>query len=145
PDKRFWSELHRRLDAAAAGHLTTGPSIEKSIAPLRSVVAEPMRFGRLFLAGGAAHIVPPAGAKGLNLAASDVHYLAEGLIAHYRGGSDAGLDAYSARALARVWKAERFSWWMTSLLHKFPDTGAFGHRIPLGERDYLGAPRAPPP
>jgi p-hydroxybenzoate 3-monooxygenase len=142
PDERFWEELRRRLDPKAAEHLTLGPSIEKSIAPLRSFVAEPMRFGRLFLAGDAAHIVPPTGAKGLNLAASDVHYLSEALIAHYRGGSDTGLDAYSARALARVWKAERFSWWMTSLLHKFPDTGPFGQRIQLAELDYLVGSRA---
>jgi len=137
PDDRFWEELRRRLDPDAAAHLETGPAIEKSIAPLRSFVAEPMRFGRLFLAGDAAHIVPPTGAKGLNLAASDVHYLAEGLIAHYREKSAAGLDAYSARALARVWKAERFSWWMTSLLHRFPDSGAFGERIQLAELEYL--------
>jgi p-hydroxybenzoate 3-monooxygenase len=142
PDEKFWAELRRRLDPEAVQHLTTGPSIEKSIAPLRSFVAEPMRFGRMFLAGDAAHIVPPTGAKGLNLAASDVHYLAEGLIAHYRSRSDAGLDAYSARALARVWKAERFSWWMTSLLHKFPDTGPFGQRIQLAELDYLTSSRA---
>ena len=142
PDEKFWAELRRRLDAAAVGHLRTGPSIEKSIVPLRSFVVEPIRFGRLFLAGDAAHIVPPTGAKGLNLAASDVHYLAEGLIAHYRDGSDAGLDAYSARALARVWKAERFSWWMTSLLHKFPDIGPFGERIQLAELDYLVGSRA---
>jgi p-hydroxybenzoate 3-monooxygenase len=142
PDEKFWEELRRRLDDDAAAHLTTGPSIEKSIAPLRSFVAEPMRFGRLFLAGDAAHIVPPTGAKGLNLAASDVHYLSEALIEHYRSASDAGLDAYSARALARVWKAERFSWWMTSLLHKFPDTGPFGQRIQLAELDYLVGSRA---
>jgi p-hydroxybenzoate 3-monooxygenase len=142
PDDRFWDELRHRLDPDAARHLVTGPSIEKSIAPLRSFVAEPMRFGRLFLAGDAAHIVPPTGAKGLNLAASDVHYLAEALIDYYRGGSDLGLDHYSARALARVWKAERFSWWMTSLLHRFPDTGAFGQRIQLAELDYLVGSRA---
>jgi p-hydroxybenzoate 3-monooxygenase len=142
PDDKFWDELRRRLDKDAAARLVTGPSIEKSIAPLRSFVAEPMRFGRLFLAGDAAHIVPPTGAKGLNLAASDVHYLAEALIDHYRGGSDTGLDHYSARALARVWKAERFSWWMTSLLHRFPDTGAFGQRIQLAELDYLVGSRA---
>jgi p-hydroxybenzoate 3-monooxygenase len=141
-DDRFWDELRRRLDPDAAGRLITGPSIEKSIAPLRSFVAEPMRFGRLFLAGDAAHIVPPTGAKGLNLAASDVHYLSETLIDHYRGGSDLGLDHYSARVLARVWKAERFSWWMTSLLHRFPDTGAFGQRIQLAELDYLVGSRA---
>jgi p-hydroxybenzoate 3-monooxygenase len=142
PDDKFWDELRRRLDQDAAAHLVTGPSIEKSIAPLRSFVGEPMRFGRLFLAGDAAHIVPPTGAKGLNLAASDVHYLAEALIDHYRGGTDQGLDQYSARALARVWKAERFSWWMTSLLHRFPDTGAFGQRIQLAELDYLVGSRA---
>ena len=142
PDDKFWDELRRRLGQEAAARLATGPSIEKSIAPLRSFVAEPMRFGRLFLAGDAAHIVPPTGAKGLNLAASDVHYLSEALIDHYRNGSDKGLDCYSARALARVWKAERFSWWMTSLLHRFPDTGPFGQRIQLAELDYLVGSRA---
>ncbi|WP_119300125.1 4-hydroxybenzoate 3-monooxygenase [Dongia deserti] len=142
PDDRFWNELRRRLDKQAVARLVSGPSIEKSIAPLRSFVAEPMRFGRLFLAGDAAHIVPPTGAKGLNLAASDVHYLAEAFIDHYRGGSDKGLDHYSPRALARVWKAERFSWWMTSLLHRFPDTGPFGQRIQLAELDYLAGSRA---
>jgi p-hydroxybenzoate 3-monooxygenase len=142
PDDKFWGELRRRLDSKAAAHLATGPSIEKSIAPLRSFVAEPMRFGRLFLAGDAAHIVPPTGAKGLNLAASDVHYLSEAFIDHYRNGSDKGLDSYSARALARVWKAERFSWWMTSLLHRFLDTGPFGQRIQLAELDYLVGSRA---
>jgi len=142
PDDKFWTELRRRLDKNAAAHLVTGPSIEKSIAPLRSFVAEPMRFGRLLLAGDAAHIVPPTGAKGLNLAASDVHYLSEALIDYYRSGSEKGLDSYSARALARVWKAERFSWWMTSLLHKFPDSGPFGQRIQLAELDYLVGSRA---
>ncbi|HET6159947.1 MAG TPA: 4-hydroxybenzoate 3-monooxygenase [Dongiaceae bacterium] len=141
-DDAFWSELRRRLDKDAAAHLVTGPSIEKSIAPLRSFVAEPMRFGRMFLAGDAAHIVPPTGAKGLNLAASDVHYLSEALIEYYRSGSEKALDGYSARALARVWKAERFSWWMTSLLHRFPDTGPFGQRIQLAELDYLVGSRA---
>ena len=136
-DTKFWDELKRRLDPEAANHLVTGPSIEKSIAPLRSFVAEPMRFGRLFLAGDAAHIVPPTGAKGLNLAASDVRYLAEGLIEHYAERSSAGLDAYSSRALARVWKAERFSWWMTGVLHRFADAGAFGQRMQLAELDYL--------
>jgi p-hydroxybenzoate 3-monooxygenase len=113
PDDRFWDELKRRLDEEAVDHLVTGPSIEKSIAPLRSFVAEPMRFGRLFLAGDAAHIVPPTGAKGLNLATSDVHYLSQALREFYAEKSSAGLDDYSRRALARVWKAERFSWWMT--------------------------------
>ena len=142
PDGKFWTELQRRLDPTAAARLVTGPAIEKSIAPLRSFVAEPMRFGRLFLAGDAAHIVPPTGAKGLNLAASDVRYLAEGLIDHYRGGSDKGLDAYSPRALCRIWKAERFSWWFTSILHRFPDTGPFGQKIQLAELDYLVGSRA---
>ena len=141
PDNRFWDELRRRLDADAACDLVTGPSIEKSIAPLRSFVAEPMRFGRLFLAGDAAHIVPPTGAKGLNLAVSDVHYLAEGLIGHYRG-SPTELDAYSARALSRIWKAERFSWWMTMLLHRLPDDGPFGHKIQQAELGYLAGSRA---
>jgi len=137
PDARFWEELKRRLDARAAADLVTGPSIEKSIAPLRSFVAEPMRFGRLFLAGDAAHIVPPTGAKGLNLAASDVRYLFDGLVEHYRNGRSRGLDAYSERALRRVWKAERFSWWMTMLLHRLPDNGPFGDRIQRAELDYL--------
>jgi len=143
-DQRFWDELRRRLDQRAADSLVTGPSIEKSIAPLRSYVAEPMRHGRLFLAGDAAHIVPPTGAKGLNLAASDVHYLSDALVAYYRGGSghessgkEAGIDAYSDRCLRRVWKAVRFSWWFTSMMHKFPDTGAFGQKIQEAELDYL--------
>ena len=135
-DERFWGELARRIGPAAAG-LVTGPSIEKSIAPLRSFVAEPMRFGRLFLAGDAAHIVPPTGAKGLNLAASDVFYLSEGLAQFYRDNSVAGIDAYSDRALARVWKAERFSWWMTALLHRFPGQTPFDLRLQRAELDYL--------
>jgi p-hydroxybenzoate 3-monooxygenase len=142
PDERFWGELELRLDARAASALVTGPSLEKSIAPLRSFVAEPMRFGRLFLAGDAAHIVPPTGAKGLNLAASDVHYLFDGLAEHYRHGRDDGLNAYSERALRRVWKAERFSWWMTMLLHRFPDHGPFGEKIQLAELAYLFDSRA---
>jgi p-hydroxybenzoate 3-monooxygenase len=136
-DEAFWDELRRRLPASVADAVVTGPSIEKSVAPLRSFVAEPMRFGRLFLAGDAAHIVPPTGAKGLNLAASDVHYLSEALIEHYGERSDAGIDGYSQRALSRVWKAERFSWWMTSTLHRFPDTDPFGQRIQEAELDYL--------
>ncbi len=136
-DDQFWDELKLRLDEEAADQLVTGPSIEKSIAPLRSFVAEPMQFGRLFLAGDAAHIVPPTGAKGLNLAASDVHYLAEALREVYGDKSSAGIDAYSAKALARVWKAERFSWWMTSMLHLFPDTDEFSARIQLAELNYL--------
>jgi len=142
PDERFWAELRKRLDARAAANLVAGPSIEKSIAPLRSFVAEPMRFGRLFLAGDAAHIVPPTGAKGLNLAASDVRYLFDGLVEHYRHGRSNGLDAYSARALRRIWKAERFSWWMTMLLHRFPDHGPFGEKIQLAELEYLFSSRA---
>jgi p-hydroxybenzoate 3-monooxygenase len=136
-DERFWDELRLRLPERHAQALTTGPSFEKSIAPLRSFVTEPMRFGRLFLAGDAAHIVPPTGAKGLNLAASDVHYLFEGLRAFYADKSEAEIDAYSARALSRVWKAERFSWSMTSMLHRFPETGDFDQRIQEAELDYL--------
>ena len=136
-DDRFWDELRRRLDPAMAEAMVTGPSIEKSIAPLRSFVAEPMRFGRLFLAGDAAHIVPPTGAKGLNLAASDVKYLSSAFIEHYREKSDAGIDHYSQRALARVWRAERFSWWLTSLMHRFPDTGGFGQKVQEAELEYL--------
>ncbi|MGB3391613.1 MAG: 4-hydroxybenzoate 3-monooxygenase [Pseudaminobacter sp.] len=136
-DERFWDELRRRLPEEAAAGITTGPSFEKSIAPLRSFVAEPMRFGRLSLVGDAAHIVPPTGAKGLNLAASDVHYLFEGLREHCLEKSPAGLEAYSGRALARVWKAVRFSWWMTTMLHRFPDTDDFGQRIQEAELDYL--------
>ena len=118
-DDAFWAELQRRLPAEVAARLVTGPSIEKSIAPLRSFVAEPMRHGNLFLAGDAAHIVPPTGARGLNSAASDIHYLYHALVAHYQRGDDSGLDGYSAKALARVWKAQRFSWWMTTMLHTF--------------------------
>jgi p-hydroxybenzoate 3-monooxygenase len=142
PDARFWDELRRRLDPAAAQAVITGPTIDKSIAPLRSFVAEPLRFGRLFLAGDAAHIVPPTGAKGLNLAASDVHYLADGLISFYKDNSSEKLDAYSSRALARVWKAERFSWWMTKLLHRFPEEGAFGRRMQDAELEYLAGSKA---
>lgn len=141
-DDRFWDEIRRRLPAHHAEAMVTGPSFEKSIAPLRSFVAEPMRFGRLFLVGDAAHIVPPTGAKGLNLAASDVHYLISGLLEHYQEKSDDGIDAYSARALKRVWKAVRFSWSMTTLLHRFPDTGDFGQKIQEAELDYLTHSRA---
>jgi len=137
PDERFWDELRRRLDAKARDALVTGPSIEKSIAPLRSFVAEPLRFGRLFLAGDAAHIVPPTGAKGLNLAVSDVRYLAHGLIAYYKNGDDSRLDHYSETCLRRIWLAERFSWWMTLLLHRFPDADAFERRMQLAELTYL--------
>jgi p-hydroxybenzoate 3-monooxygenase len=136
-DTRFWDELKLRLDDEARARLVTGPSIEKSIAPLRSFVAEPMRFGRMFLAGDAAHIVPPTGAKGLNLAASDVHYLSGALVEFYREKSSAGIDHYSARALSRVWKAERFSWWMTTLLHRMPESSGFDRRLQHAELDYL--------
>jgi p-hydroxybenzoate 3-monooxygenase len=136
-DDRFWDELRRRLDPEMAERMITGPSIEKSIAPLRSFVAEPMRFGRLFLAGDAAHIVPPTGAKGLNLAASDVKYLSSAFIDHYIEKSSAGIDNYSQQALARVWRAERFSWWLTSLMHQFPDTAGFGQKVQEAELDYL--------
>ncbi len=141
-DAAFWDELRCRLDPEAAESLVTGPSIEKSVAPLRSFVAEPMRFGRLMLAGDAAHIVPPTGAKGLNLAASDVGYLSRALIEYYRDKSSAGIDHYSARCLARIWRAERFSWWMTSLLHRFPDTGPFEQKMQLAELGYIVQSRA---
>ena len=136
-DDAFWAELRLRLDPQARDQLVTGPSIEKSIAPLRSFVAEPMRFGRMFLAGDAAHIVPPTGAKGLNLAASDVKYLSTALIEHYRDKSAAGIDSYSERCLRRVWRAERFSWWFTSLMHQFPEAGGFGQKVQEAELDYL--------
>ena len=136
PDERFWEELRLRLDDEAQRALVTGPSLEKSIAPLRSFVAEPMRFGRLFLAGDASHIVPPTGAKGLNLAASDVYYLTQALVDFYKAKSTVGLDHYSGRALARIWKAERFSWWMTMLLHTFPNS-AFEAKMQLAELDYI--------
>jgi p-hydroxybenzoate 3-monooxygenase len=141
PDERFWEVLKHRIDAQARADIVTGPSIEKSIAPLRSFVAEPMRFGRLLLAGDASHIVPPTGAKGLNLAASDVRYLSQALTEHYHEKSSAGLDHYSARALARVWKAERFSWWMTTMLHAFPGQ-TFDQKMQLAELDYLFGSRA---
>ena len=141
-DARFWDELKSRLDEKAAANLVTGPSIEKSIAPLRSFVAEPMRFGNLFLAGDAAHIVPPTGAKGLNLAASDVFYLTRAFADHYNEKSQAGFKAYSDAALARVWKSERFSWWMTSVLHLFPQTSSFEKRMQRAELEYLVNSRA---
>ncbi len=128
-DDAFWEELRRRLPEEIAGTLVTGPAIEKSIAPLRSFVSEPMRWGRLFLCGDAAHIVPPTGAKGLNLAASDVHYLSRALIGFYRSGDAEGLDRYSDTALARVWKAMRFSWWLTTLMHRFPHHGPYERRM----------------
>ncbi len=136
-DERFWEELRLHLDPQARETLVTGPSIEKSIAPLRSFVAEPMRFGRLFLAGDAAHIVPPTGAKGLNLAATDVKYLSQALIEFFVEKSEVGIDHYSQRCLRRVWRAERFSWWFTSLMHQFPDMGSFGQKVQEAELDYL--------
>ena len=142
PDGRFYEELRRRLDDKAVAGLQAGASIEKSIAPLRSFVAEPMRYGNLFLAGDAAHIVPPTGAKGLNLAASDVYYLSQALTEYYREKSRAGMDAYSARALQRVWKAERFSWWMTSILHCFPEGSGFDQKMQRAELEYLISSRA---
>jgi p-hydroxybenzoate 3-monooxygenase len=136
-DDAFWAEFKARLPEDVAARLVTGPSIEKSIAPLRSFVCEPMRWGRLFLCGDAAHIVPPTGAKGLNLAASDVHYLSEGLIAFYGAGDAGGLDRYSEKALARIWKAMRFSWSMTTMMHKFPEHSAYEQRMQVTELDIL--------
>jgi p-hydroxybenzoate 3-monooxygenase len=136
-DQRFWDELRKRLDPEMADRMVIGASIEKSIAPLRSFVAEPMRFGRLFLAGDAAHIVPPTGAKGLNLAASDVKYLSSAFIEFFKEKSPAGVDHYSQRALARIWRAERFSWWLTTLMHSFPDSEGFGQKMQEAELDYL--------
>jgi p-hydroxybenzoate 3-monooxygenase len=136
-DARFWDELAVRLGPQVARHVTRGPSFEKTIAPLRSFVAEPMRWGRLFLAGDAAHIVPPTGAKGMNLAASDVTYLSDALIQFYLSKESAGLDGYSEKALARVWKASRFSWWFTSITHRFPDRNPIEHQLQRAEIDYL--------
>nr|WP_251140659.1 4-hydroxybenzoate 3-monooxygenase [Rhodoferax sp. U11-2br] len=136
-DDAFWQELRLRLDDDARARLVTGPSIEKSIAPLRSFVTEPMRFGRLFLAGDAAHIVPPTGAKGLNLAATDVKYLCNALVDFYQNRSEEGINTYSERCLRRIWKAERFSWWFTSLMHRFPDDGPITAKFQEAELDYL--------
>ena len=136
-DDAFWAELKRRLPAEVAAQLITGPSIEKSIAPLRSFVAEPMRYGNLFLAGDAAHIVPPTGARGLNSAASDIYYLYHAMVAHYKDGDSTGLDKYSEKALARVWKAQRFSWWMTTMLHTFPDSLAYDQKLQDTDLAYL--------
>lgn len=138
-DERFWNEFKLRIGEDVAARMTTGPSLEKSIAPLRSFVAEPLRYGRLFLAGDAAHIVPPTGAKGLNLAASDVFYLYEAFREFYKQGSDSGIDGYSARALFRIWNAVRFSWWMTTQLHNFPGVDSFTSRIQSTELNYLFA------
>jgi len=142
PDDRFWEELKCRLPAPVAERLVTGPSIEKSIAPLRSFVSEPMQWGRLFLCGDASHIVPPTGAKGLNTAASDVHYLHSALGAWYDRGDAAELAGYSARALSRIWKAERFSWWMTNLLHRFPEQSGFDLKMQAADLEYLAASEA---
>lgn len=136
-DEKFWDELKNRLDPESREKLVTGASIEKSIAPLRSFVTEPMRFGKLFLAGDAAHIVPPTGAKGLNLAASDIAYLSSALIEYYAEGSEQGIDEYSEKCLQRVWKAERFSWWMTHLLHRFETESEFDHKIKQAELSYV--------
>ena len=137
PDERIWDELAVRLGSGPASRMVRGPSIEKSVAPLRSFVSEPMRWGRLYLAGDATHIVPPTGAKGLNLAAADVGLLADALTAFYRDGSTAGLDGYSAKALARVWKVERFSWWFTSITHRFPDMDRFARKMQRAEIAYI--------
>lgn len=136
-DEKFWDELKNRLDPESREKLVTGTSIEKSIAPLRSFVTEPMRFGKLFLAGDAAHIVPPTGAKGLNLAASDIAYLSSALVQYYVEGSEQGIDEYSEKCLQRVWKAERFSWWMTHLLHRFETESEFDHKIKQAELSYV--------
>ncbi len=137
PDDEFWEELKRRLPDDVAGGLVTGPSIEKSIAPLRSFVAEPMRYGNMFLAGDAAHIVPPTGARGLNSAGSDIYYLYNALLDHYKKSDDTGLQEYSDRALSRIWKAQRFSWWMTTLLHRFPDNIPYDDRLQHTDLEYL--------
>jgi len=141
-DEAFWAELKRRIPADQAAQLVTGPSIEKSIAPLRSFVTEPMQWGRLFLCGDAAHIVPPTGAKGLNTAASDVNYLYQALRAYYEAGSEAGLNGYSAQALARVWKAERFSWWFSSIMHRYPDQSPFDLKMQVADLAFLRSNKA---
>jgi p-hydroxybenzoate 3-monooxygenase len=142
PDERFWDELCLRLGPEVGAKVTRGPSFEKSVAPLRSFVSEPMRWGRLFLAGDAAHIVPPTGAKGVNLAVADVRLLSTALEQYYKQGSSRGIDNYSRRALERVWKAERFSWWFTSITHRFPDMDAFARRLQIAELNYLRESRA---
>ncbi|HWK41457.1 MAG TPA: 4-hydroxybenzoate 3-monooxygenase [Croceibacterium sp.] len=142
PDDRLWDELAIRLGPEAAGHIVRGPALEKSIAPLRSYVFAPMRYGSLLLCGDAAHIVPPTGAKGLNLAASDVHYAAEALSGYFRKNDADTITAYSARALSRVWKAERFSWSLTRLMHRFPEDGSFERAMQVAELDYIASSRA---
>jgi p-hydroxybenzoate 3-monooxygenase len=142
PDERIWNELAIRLGPDAAANMTRGPSLEKSIAPLRSYVFAPMRHGSLLLCGDAAHIVPPTGAKGLNLAASDVHYAAEALLAFFKHGDADAIAAYSDKALARVWKAERFSWSLTRLMHRFPQDGPFERAMQVAELDYIASSRA---
>jgi p-hydroxybenzoate 3-monooxygenase len=142
PDEKFWDEVCLRLGPETAAQVVRGPSFEKSIAPLRSFVTEPMRHGKLFLAGDAAHIVPPTGAKGLNLAVADVMFLAEAFTDYYASGSACGIDHYSARALARVWKAERFSWWFTSITHRFPEMDGFARKMQVAELNYIRGSRA---
>lgn len=136
-DSRFWEELRQRLDESGRERLIAAPSLEKSIAPLRSVVVEPLRFGRLFLLGDAGHTMPPTGAKGLNLAATDVKCLSEGLIEYYTERNTAGIEDYSRRCLRRVWRAQRFSWWLTRLLHRFPEEGPIAEKLQQAELDYL--------
>jgi len=137
PDERFWKELRARFPLDLGDQIVTGPSIEKSIAPLRSFVAEPLRYGNLFLAGDAAHIVPPTGAKGLNLAVSDAFYLSRGIIDHYVEHDDRELDRYSEIALRRIWGSVRFSWWMTTLLHRFPQQTEFDQRMQEVELNFI--------
>ena len=141
-DDAFWEELKQRLPQSVSSELITGPSVEKSIAPLRSFVAEPMRYGNMFLAGDAAHIVPPTGARGLNSAASDIYYLYHAMLDHYKKGDDSGLEKYSQKALARVWKGQRFSWWMTTLLHSFPENSDFDNRLQQTDLEYLFSSRS---
>ncbi|MEO6248178.1 MAG: 4-hydroxybenzoate 3-monooxygenase [Sphingomicrobium sp.] len=142
PEERLWNELERRFDPLSSRKVERGPALEMSIAPLRSYVFEPMQHGRLFLAGDSAHIVPPTGAKGLNLAASDVAYLAQAFAGYFGRGDEAGLEGYGARALARVWKAERFSWYLTTLMHRFPEDGAFERKMQVAELEYLAGSHA---
>jgi p-hydroxybenzoate 3-monooxygenase len=142
PDAKVWQELHTRLETGDGWQLVEGPVLEKGVTPMRSFVAEPMQYGRLFLAGDAAHIVPPTGAKGMNLAVADVRVLARALAAFFATGDEAPLAAYSATCLARIWRAEHFSWWMTSMLHRFPEDDAFGRRLQRSQLDYVTSSRA---